>query len=83
MKVYKSYVRNKNRLKGCIAEIYTVEESIKFCEGYLKGMETIGRTQGRNEVWDDEFEEVMLDGKPLYALVPFELDDISWEQAHK
>jgi len=83
MKVYKSYVKNKNRPEGCIAESYTVEESIKFCGGYLKGMEAIGSTHGRNEVWDEEVEEVILDGKPLSAPIPLELDGISWEQAHR
>ena len=42
MKVNKSYVKNKNRPEGCIAESYTVEDSINFCGGYLKGMEAIG-----------------------------------------
>ena len=43
-------------------------------------MEAIGSTHGRNEVWDEEFEEVILDGKPLSAPIPSKLDDISWEK---
>lgn len=46
-------------------------------------MEAIGSTHGRNEVWDEEVEEVILDGKPLSAPIPSERDDISWEQAHR
>lgn len=83
MKAYKSYVKNRNRHGGCITESNTVEESIKFYGGYLKGMEAIGSTHGRNEVWDEEVEEVIPDGKPLSTPIPSELDDISWEQAHK
>ena len=53
MKVFKSYVKNKNRPEGCIAEKYTVEESIKFCAGYVEVMEYIQSMSSRNEAWDD------------------------------
>jgi len=52
MKVFKSYVNNRNR--GCIAENYTVEESIKFCVGYVERMEYIGSMPSRNDAWGDE-----------------------------
>ena len=54
MKVFKSYVKNKNRPEGCIAENYTVEESIKLYAGYVEGMEYIESMPSRNEAWDDE-----------------------------
>ena len=54
MKVFKSYVKNKNRLEGCIAENYIVEESKFFCNGYVEGMEYFESIPSRNEAWDDE-----------------------------
>lgn len=81
IKVYKSYVKNKKRPEGCIAESYTVQELINISGGYLKGMKAIGSTHGRNEVCDEEVEEVILHGNPLSTPIPSELDDISWEQA--
>ena len=54
MKVFKSYVKNKNRPEGCIDENYTVEESIKFHAGYVQGMEYIKSIPYRNEAWDNE-----------------------------
>lgn len=30
MKVFKGYVRNRNRSEGCITECYIVEEAIEF-----------------------------------------------------
>ena len=54
MKVFKSYVKNKNRIEGCIVENYTIEESIKLCDGYVEIMEYIGTMPCRSEAWDDE-----------------------------
>ena len=82
MKVFKSYVKNKNRLEGCIAENYTVEESIKFCVGYVEGMEYIERIPIRNEAWDDEEWEVGQYGKALTSGTSIELDKTSLLQAH-
>ena len=36
MKVFRSYVKNKNMPEGCIDENYTVEESINFLLDMLK-----------------------------------------------
>ncbi|XP_025703788.1 uncharacterized protein [Arachis hypogaea] len=37
----KSYVRNKAKSEGSIAEGYVAEEALTFCSRYLKGIETI------------------------------------------
>ena len=42
MKVLKSYVRNCNRLEGCIVECYIAEEAIEFCTEYLSNVDAIG-----------------------------------------
>lgn len=82
MKVFKSYVKNKNRPEGCIAKNYTVEESIKFRVGYVKCMEYIGRMPSINEAWDDEEGEVVHYGKALSSGTSFQLDNTSLFQAH-
>ena len=42
MKVLKSYVRNRNRLEGCIVECYIAEEAIEFCMEHLSNVDTSG-----------------------------------------
>ena len=83
MKVFKSCVKNKNRPEGCIAENYTVEESIKFSVGYVEGMEYIQSMPSRNEAWDDEEGEVGQYGKALSSGNSIELDKTSLLQAHR
>ena len=82
MKVFKSYVKNKNRPKNCIAKNYIVEESIKFCFGYVEGMEYIESIPSRNEAWDDEG-EVGQYGKDLSSVTSIELVKTSLLQAHR
>ena len=48
MKVLKGYVRNRNRLEGCIVECYIVEEALEFCTEYLLGINAIGIPNARN-----------------------------------
>lgn len=83
MKVFKSYVKNKNRTEGCITENYTVEESIKIFVGYLEGMDYIESMPSRNEAWDDEEGEVGQYGKALSSGTSIELDKTSLLQAHR
>ena len=83
MKVFKSYVKNKNRPKGCIAANYTVEESIKFCVGYVEGIEYIESRTSRNESWDDEEGEVGQYGKALSSGTSIELHKTTLLQAHR
>ncbi|XP_026439258.1 uncharacterized protein LOC113337940 [Papaver somniferum] len=40
--VLKGYVRNRNRIEGCIAEGYIAEEAVEFCTEYFKNVVTIG-----------------------------------------
>ncbi|KAL0556778.1 hypothetical protein IC582_005294 [Cucumis melo] len=42
MKVLKSFVCNRNRPKGCIAEAQVCEEAIQFCLDFLSGLNPIG-----------------------------------------
>ena len=77
MKVFKSYVKNKNRPKGCIAENYIVEESVKFFVRYVEDMEYIHSMPSRNESWDDEEGEVGQYGKALSSGTSIELDKTS------
>ena len=77
MKVFKRYVKNKNRPEFCIAKNYTMEESIKFCAGYVEGMEYIERMPCINQAWDDEEGEVGQYGKALSSGTSSELDQTS------
>ncbi|RVW76434.1 hypothetical protein CK203_056883 [Vitis vinifera] len=42
MKVLKGYVQNHNRLEGCIAECYIVEEALEFYTEYLSAWMQLG-----------------------------------------
>ncbi|KAL4301596.1 hypothetical protein AHAS_Ahas17G0316700 [Arachis hypogaea] len=90
----KSYVRNRSRLEGSIAESYLVEEYLTFCSCYLhSGVQTKLNRQPRN---NDEPNNSMMKttdvfsnlfpkrGVPLGAKKgePFLLDDKSREQVH-
>ena len=46
----KSYVRNKSRPEGSIAEGYIIEECITFCSRYLYDVETKHDRKERNYV---------------------------------
>ena len=76
-------MNNKNRPEGCIAENYIVEESIKFCAGYVEGMEYIQTMPSINEAWDDEEGEVAQYGKALSGGTSIELDETSLLQNHR
>ena len=82
MKVFKIYVKNKNRPEGCIVENYTVEESIKVCAGNVEGVEYIRSMHSRNEAWDDEEGEVGQYGKALSSGTSTELDNTSFMLVH-
>ncbi|KAL0546644.1 hypothetical protein IC582_016556 [Cucumis melo] len=42
MKVLKSFVRNRNRPEGCIAEAQVCEEAVQFCSNFLFRLDPIG-----------------------------------------
>ncbi|KAL4286637.1 hypothetical protein AHAS_Ahas19G0106100 [Arachis hypogaea] len=86
----KSYVRNKSRPKGSIAEAYLAEECLTFCSRYLHGgVRTRLNKRPRND--DDPNDDEVLPSK-LFSNKgrslgvgngePINLDDISSAQAH-
>ena len=83
MKVFKSYVKNKNRPEGCIAKNYNVEESIKCFARYVESMEYIGSIPSRKKAWDDEEGEVAHYGNALSSGTSIQLDNTSLLQAHR
>lgn len=62
MKVLKSYVKNRSRPEGCIAEKYLAEEITRFCSGYMKQAAEIGVQHRRNEDFEDE---KIVEGRPI------------------
>ena len=42
MKIYKEFVRSRNRPEGCIVENYIAEEAVEFCSDYIRDADTIG-----------------------------------------
>ncbi|KAL4037167.1 hypothetical protein IC575_000754 [Cucumis melo] len=40
--LFKSFVRNRNRPEGCIAEAQVCEEAVHFCSDFLSGLDEIG-----------------------------------------
>ena len=77
MKILKGYVSNHNRLEGCIAECYIVEEAIEYCSEYLSDMKVVGIPSMRNEC---DGQEII--GKPLSSSHVFRADAKELEQAH-
>ena len=47
MKVYKGYVRNRNRPEGCIVESYIAEEIVEFCSDYIGKTDPVGVPNSR------------------------------------
>lgn len=53
MGILKSYVRNKARPEGCIAERYIDRECLTFCSMHLDNIETIfNRVERNNDIVD-------------------------------
>ncbi|KAF7139861.1 hypothetical protein RHSIM_Rhsim06G0085100 [Rhododendron simsii] len=83
----KSYVRNKNRPEGSIAEGYLAEECLTFCSRYLEDVETRFNRVGRN---DDEGSTVAArlpifatQGRPFGKVVTETLDQETLVKAHQ
>ncbi|OMO91602.1 hypothetical protein CCACVL1_07067 [Corchorus capsularis] len=82
----KSYVRNKARPEGSIAEAYIVQECMHFCSRYLHGTETrlnhAGRNDGRNGVHSHSGLQVFSQvGEPLLGDKYEELSLTEWVEA--
>jgi hypothetical protein len=84
----KSYVRNRSRPEGCIAEGYVAEECLTFCSLYLADyVQTRLNARSRN-VQDDPDPRVGLDvfamlGRSLGKGIPTKFDADSLTKAHQ
>ncbi|XP_038698007.1 uncharacterized protein LOC119995565 [Tripterygium wilfordii] len=84
----KSYVRNKARPEGSIAEAYIVAECLTFCSRYLEDAEMMPNRSMRNHA-DNEVE--IIEGSTLFPIVGkpygntqgFLMDEKMWIQAHR
>lgn len=81
----KSYVRNRSKPEGSIAEGYIAEECLTFCSRYFEGIETRFNRPRRN---DDNFLNtdkyfLMSGGRNAGKVEVVELDDLSLAQAHR
>lgn len=92
LRVLKSYVRNKARPEGCIAEAYLADECMTFCSRYLQGFETKHNRPSRNDDHDESFEHSTheqdppmfpLVGKPLGKPGNYILTSLAKAQAHR
>ncbi|XP_026438539.1 uncharacterized protein LOC113337064 [Papaver somniferum] len=80
MKILKGYIRNKNRVEGCIVNCSELEEFFEFAADWLSGVETIGipplKCTGNSA---SEGSSILSDGKPIQGAhedeVEKELDD--------
>jgi hypothetical protein len=86
----KSYVRNKARPEGSIAEGYLLEEILTFCSRYLDDIETRWNRRGRadDEPNDEQPQSQMselfpLIGKPVGGSSYFTLTRREKLQAHR
>ena len=83
----KSYVKNKARPEGSIAEGYIAQECLHFCSRYLHGVETRLNRPGRNYEGDlDQLKNSKLKffsqvGKPLLGKKYVELSLVECVQA--
>ncbi|KAA0040643.1 transposase [Cucumis melo var. makuwa] len=75
MKVLKSYVRNRNRSEGSIAEAHICEEAVEFCSEFLSGLDPIGlgSFKSREEGWIE---------RPLSAGSSITPSQVVLKQAH-
>ncbi|KAM0909763.1 hypothetical protein ACQ4PT_014614 [Festuca glaucescens] len=88
----RSYVRNKARHEGSIAESYLADECMTFCSRYLEGFSTKHNQLSRNHDKPNENESPMYAykstlfppvGNPLGKAWTYSLDDMETLQAHR
>ncbi|XP_077251807.1 uncharacterized protein LOC143891036 [Tasmannia lanceolata] len=84
----KSYVRNRSRPKGSIAEGYLAEECLTFCSRYLEGVQSKLNRPVRNDEdahveMEEGFSIFSLAGRPLGEVKSCPLDQTTIEQAHR
>nr|GEY49116.1 hypothetical protein [Tanacetum cinerariifolium] len=74
--IIKGHVRNRNRLKGCIAEETIAEETIDFFSEYHKTMKTIGIPPDKHVTNENK------DEKPLSVGKSSEVSEEVFQKAH-
>ncbi|XP_057719684.1 uncharacterized protein LOC130934112 [Arachis stenosperma] len=85
----KSYVRNKAKSEGSIAEGYVAEEALTFCSRYLEGIETRFNRPPRVDDHPDDNYSTHVDslfpqmGNSKGAFTVFELSPMEKKQAHR
>ncbi|XP_025670687.2 uncharacterized protein [Arachis hypogaea] len=85
----KSYVRNKAKSEGSIAEGYVAEEALTFCSRYLEGIETRFNRPPRVDDRPDDNYSTHVDslfpqmGNSKGAFTVFELSPMEKKQAHR
>lgn len=88
----KSYVRNKARPEGSIAEAYLADECMTFCSRYLEGFETKFNRPSRNDerVNVEEHSNLTAEsilfprvGRPIGKPTNYILNDLEKVQAHR
>ena len=83
----KSYVRNKSRPEGSIAEGYITDECLTFCSKYLHGIKTkFNRMHRYNDGTDNRTQKGLsvfaVSGCTSGKASPRELNPHEWIQAH-
>ncbi|XP_077250153.1 uncharacterized protein LOC143889727 isoform X1 [Tasmannia lanceolata] len=84
----KSYVRNRSRPEGSIAEGYLAEECMTFCSRYFEGVESkLNRPVRNDEDIPTEIEEgfaiFSVAGRPIGNAKTCALDQLIVDQAHR
>lgn len=84
----KSYVRNRSRPEGSIAEGCLAEKSLAFCSQYFQDVETRFNRPRRNYEGESDLQKHPLfplspNGRPVGHGEMFDLDETSWLQAHR
>ncbi|XP_010495471.1 PREDICTED: uncharacterized protein LOC104772569 [Camelina sativa] len=79
MKVLKDFVRNPARPEGCIAESYLAEESMLFCNEFLKKTTNVEEKPERNVEYVNSS---ILEGRPISAGTSFTLTEMEKNIAH-
>lgn len=88
MSTLKSYVRNRSRPEGSIAEGYLAEECLAFCSLYFdEDIETRLNRIGRNNVGGGEntpgLEIFLMHGYPLWKGKPIVFENDTIRKAHR
>ncbi|XP_062081301.1 uncharacterized protein LOC133786101 [Humulus lupulus] len=83
----KSYVRNKRKPEGCIAEGYLADECLTFCSRYMEGVETKFNCKPRNysnvELNGETLPIFQMTGRHLGKIDTKNLDEDTKVKAHR